>query len=165
VLDSIQWSIDGNFAGNIDTIMPVLELGSHSIEVAVTTTTSGVQSTITETANIDIEDTTAPVISVSFVDKRSGLAVTQIDKPNIRWIIASYEAFDACDIDPVTEGIGGFPIANGDLLKIIGFKDKIILTAPELELSVTSTDDSGNAARDTATLVLFTEHPGKSLRP
>ena len=34
----------------------------------------------------------------------------------------------------------------------MGTTDQIILTAPTLELSVTSTDDSGNTASDTATL-------------
>ena len=151
VRDTIQWSIDGNFAGNGDTIMPLLGLGTHTIEVTMTTI-NGVSSTFTDTASVEIEDTTAPVIFVSFVDRRSGEAVTQIDKANVQWIIASYEAFDVCDIDPVTEGNGGFPIASDDQLKIMGELGNIVLTVPVLELFVTSTDISENTASDTATL-------------
>lgn len=152
-LGSIQWIVDGNPAGNGNTIMPTLGLGAHTISVTTSTTTG---QSASATTSMEIEDTTAPTLIVAFVDRRSGEVITQIDKPNAQWVIVKYEATDECDASPATEGIGGFTVNNNDLLKIQGNIEAITLTSSNLDLYATATDASGNISSGKSTLS-FTE--------
>lgn len=149
VLESISWEVDGNAAGNGSYIMPMLGLGMHDINLLVTASNNGVLEHVTASANVEIVDTTAPAIIASFVDSQSGQIVNQITTANVHWIQAKYNANDACDGSPITEGVSGFTVADGELLKIKGNSGATLITTDVLELSVSSADSSGNTASET----------------
>lgn len=140
-LDTIQWTIDGQDAGSGTSVSPFLTLGTHNISVTATAIT-GLQDT--ETATITIVDKTGPVISASFIDKRSGNEITSIETKNTAYIGVSFGATDICDDSPSVSGVGGFMLNDGDTLKIQGNLDKVELTTSTLNMSVTAADASNN---------------------
>lgn len=148
-LDSITWTVDGNPAGTGISISPSLDLGTHLISATALTTTG---ETDFKTLSVNVVDRTAPTLNIAFVDSRSGDPVSQIDRPNVQWIEVSFSATDVCDPAPTTNGVGGFAVHDGDLLKIQGNNDTVTMTTSVLTLSVTSKDASGNTRSGTATL-------------
>jgi len=150
-LESISWTVDGADAGMGQVIQPVLSLGNHTISAMATADTG---ETATASVPVQVEDTTRPVIDVAFIDSRSGERITQIERANVQWVIASYPATDICDPAPMTEGVGGFAVTDGDMLKIQGNNDTVMLTTSEITLSATATDASGNVQSGNAMLTL-----------
>jgi len=148
-LASVTWSIDGQPAGTGIGIEPFLAPGAHAIEVTAESTSGLVSS---NTSSVSVEDTTAPDLVVDFVDRRSGETIHSIDRPNVEWVIVKIEATDICDPQPTTEGIGGFPVHDGDQLKIRGQDDSVTLTTNRLTLSATTRDDAGNSTTRRADL-------------
>jgi hypothetical protein len=149
LLDSIDWSVDGNPAGSGNIISPNLGLGTHTISATASTTTGESDS---KSIVVNVIDTTAPVIDVAFVDSRSGESITEIDQAKVQWVRAHFVATDICDSNPTTTAVGGFSIQNGDLLKIQGMNNTVMMTTPELSLVVTATDASANTSVQTATI-------------
>ncbi|MDH5514993.1 MAG: hypothetical protein OEY45_07525 [Gammaproteobacteria bacterium] len=149
ILESISWTVDGLPAGSGTTINTALEPGSHDISATALTTTG---ETDTETVTVNIVDTTAPVLDVAFIDDRSGMPVSHIDRPNVQWIKVQVSAADACDDSPQTHAVGGFSVQDGDLLKIQGNNDTVTMTTSKIDLSGTATDASGNSSSGIATL-------------
>jgi hypothetical protein len=148
-LDSIEWTVDGSSAGLGETITPFLELGAHTVGVLATTTTG---ENDTDSVTVIVTDTTAPILDVAFIDRRTGEPISQIERANVQWIEAHFTATDACDANPQTTGVGGFAVQNGDLLKIQGNNNTVTMTTSEIDLVATTTDVSGNSNSGAATL-------------
>ena len=51
-----------------------------------------------------------------------------IDRPNVEHLTGRLDAFDTCNPAPVAESIAGFPINNGDTLKVRGKDDTVTLS-------------------------------------
>jgi len=146
---AIAWSVDGQSAGAGPSISPFLSLGNHSVTVDATTADGRHGGT---TVSVRVVDTHPPMLNVAFVDSRTGQVVTSIDRANVSWIAAQYGASDVCDPTPVVTGFGGFPANNGDLLKVQGNTDSVVLKTPYLDLTVPGKDASGNTASGQARL-------------
>jgi len=149
VLESITWSVDGINAGTGENLSSFLTLGNHTISVTAKAT-SGAQDIAT--ASVNIVDTTAPIISAAFIDSRSGSEITSIDTKNTSFVGVSINATDICDASPINQGIGGFVLSDGDVLKVQGNQDKVELTTSVLEMQAKSFDASGNVSIQSKTL-------------
>ncbi|TNG02013.1 MAG: hypothetical protein EP297_01640 [Gammaproteobacteria bacterium] len=150
-LASVEWTVDGVSAGSGETITPFLEVGSHTVEALATTTTG---ESDTDLVIVTVTDTVAPDLEVAFVDGRSGVHVSQVERANVQWIVAHFVATDACDPNPVASGVGGFSVQHGDLLKVQGNLNSVTMTTSELELGATATDISGNTSSGSASLYI-----------
>ena len=123
-LQSVTWNVDGGDAGTGLDIHPFLSLGGHNV-VATAEAVTG--QTATASVSVNIEDTTPPDLDVAFIDSRSGEQIQEIERANVQWVIASYPATDLCDPAPATTGVGGFAVTDGDVLKIQGNNDTVML--------------------------------------
>lgn len=150
-LAAVSWVIDGESAGTGESIEPFLTLGSHSISVTAESTTGQLS---TARTNVAVRDTTAPDLDLAFIDARSGEPVSSIDQRNVHNVITRLQASDICDPDPVTEGTGGFDVADGGVLKIQSNKNAVTLTTNSLILRATATDASHNSASQEQTLTI-----------
>lgn len=150
-LDTLQWTVDGQATGTGPSISPFISLGSHTISVTATSI-SGYQDT--DNTNITVVDTTAPTVSASFTDSRSGTEISSIDTPSSSFVGVSINAVDICDSSPGTSAIGGFSLTDGDTLKIQGNQDKVELRTSEIEVNATATDASSNSAKTSKTLTI-----------
>lgn len=146
---SIEWTVNGSGAGSGESITPFLEPGSNTIDVLATTTTG---ESDTDSVVVNVTDTVEPELEVAFVDSRTGEPISRIERANVQWIAAYFEAADVCDPAPLTSGVGGFSVQNGDLLKIQGNRQAVTMTTSQLELVATATDSSRNTSSRTATL-------------
>ena len=143
VLDVVTWTVDGNDAGFGENISSFLSLGSHIISVTAMATTGQQDSA---TATVNLVDTTAPVIRAAFIDKHSGYEITTIDTKNASFVGVIMTASDICDAAPSVNGIGGFVLIDGDMLKVQGNLNKVELTTSMLHMQATSSDVSGNSS-------------------
>lgn len=146
---TITWSVDGLSAGTGASISPFLSLGNHSVAVDASTADGRHGSSA---VSVRVVDTHPPVLNVALVDSRTGQVVTSIDRASVSWIAAQYGASDVCDPNPVVTGFGGFPVDNGDRLKVQGNLDTVMLITPYLNLTVMARDASGNSASGQARL-------------
>ena len=150
-LDTIQWSVDGQDAGMGSSISPFLSLGAHTISVTATAI-AGMQDT--ETTYVTVVDNTAPVITASFIDNRSGTEISSIDTKNSSFVGVSMSATDICDASPSVSGTGGFALVDGDTLKIQANLGKVELYTSVLEMLVTATDVSNNISQEKKILTI-----------
>jgi hypothetical protein len=148
-LDTIEWTVNGSIVGMGESITSFLELGASTVEVLATTTTGESDN---DSILVNVTDTVKPDLEVAFTDSRSGESISQIERANVQWMTAKYVAADACDPNPVTTGVGGFTVQNGDLLKIQGNLNTVTMTTSALELIATGTDASGNSNSGAAVL-------------
>jgi len=151
VLQSIQWNVDGQDVATGASISQYLTLGSHTVMATATGVSGAVDS---ESVNVTIVDTTAPSVTADFIDSRSGSVITTIDTKNTSFVAVSMMASDICDAGPAVSGVGGFALADGDLLKIQGNLDKVELTTSTLKMSVDANDASGNSSHLEKTLTI-----------
>ena len=152
-LASISWELDGVFAGGGETITPLVTLGSHTIRAIAETTDGRVGS---GSANISVNDTRAPTISVNFIDDR-GNPVAQITSNKSTSLTASITAQDICDPNPVTSGVAGIGLNDGDAVEVKARAGTVTLTTSSMELTGTATDGSGNMSKATATVQIIGE--------
>ncbi len=142
-LDYITWSLDGEYAGSGESLDVFTSLGAHTLQAMVTlidgTTNEGL-------VDVQIEDTTPPELYVAFIDKKTGEEVTSINDVSAKRLMAYTEATDICDPAPMVEVNGGFALSSGDVLKLKGKADKVVIKTPELRLLGVATDASGNTA-------------------
>jgi hypothetical protein len=150
-LDTIQWTVDGQSAGTGLSIHPFLSLGIHNISATATAITG-----MEDTANtsVSVVDSTAPVITTSFADNRSGAQISSIDRKNSSFVDVSMNATDICDASPSTSGLGGFALVDGDTLKIQGNLGKVELRTSVIEMVIKATDASGNVSHETKILTI-----------
>jgi hypothetical protein len=150
-LANISWFIDGEPAGSGEDINPFLSLGEHAVSAIAETTTGQVS---TADTTVQVIDTVAPVVDAAFIDSKSGEPISSIDTDNAQYVMASLEATDVCDPDPVIVGTGGFDLSDGDILKIKGNLNSVMLTTNSLVLRATATDSSGNSTNAEYTLTI-----------
>lgn len=148
-VSSITWSIDGAVVGNGEVLDIFLALGSHLVSADVVTT-NGL--TATSTANVVIQDTTAPVVSAAFLDNMHHTAISHISRHGR--IEVQAEATDICDPEPTVEAMLGAATEDGDTISVSKHRGRISLEADSLDLSVRASDASGNAASASATLII-----------
>ncbi len=158
---SIDWTLDGEPVGSGDSIDLFMPLGQHTVKAIAVTGHSG---SFVGSAAIEIVDTTAPSVSVGFVDRRSGETIDQIDRSCKQWVVVSYETTDICDSAPVATAVLGIPVENGDKLKIKGKRNALTLDANDISLSVTATDALGNVAHAEATLLITDQVTSKACK-
>lgn len=147
---SVIWTIDGAFAGEGPAITPVLALGDHSVDITLTTTAGSASDSVV----ISVVDTVSPDVAVAFIDDRTGVVVTTIDRPNVHRVRTGITINDTCDTDPAVEAVAGLPVSDGDLLTIRGNNKTVVLTTSTVQLSATATDASGNVGTASTALVL-----------
>jgi len=148
-LDSIHWTVDGQSVGMGLNISPFLSLGTHTIS-ATAIGVSGNQDTASTT--VSVVDKTRPIISASFIDKRTNTEISTIETKNSSYVNVSMSATDICDSSPSVSAIGGFNLVDGDTLKIQGNLNKVELNTSTLEMRARAKDSSGNYAYSNKTL-------------
>lgn len=152
VISDISWFLDDlPIASNVMQLQHAVPLGSHIIRVDVTAEDGTLRST---SQAINVEDTQAPQLDLSFVDSRSGAAVSVIDSHSVSWIKTNIQATDACDPTPLVSGFGSFAATHGDLLKVQGNNGTIQLTTNSINLRANGSDASGNSASDSTGLLI-----------
>ena len=143
VLDSIEWTVDGNSAGLGGSIMPFLSLGAHSIS-ATATGVSGIYDTAS--SSVSIVDTVRPDLSIEFIDTRTGQVVTSVEGARTSFIGVRLSGMDACDADVDISGVAkpAYAILAGEVIKIQGNNRDVDMPTTAIEVTATATDDSGN---------------------
>lgn len=146
---SINWTLDGAPIGTGAQIVPLVSLGSHSL-MAELQTQGGLSATAT--SNLVIEDTQPPVVNAAFINPRTGRVVTHVNRNTQLSIRAN--AVDVCDASPNVQALVGAPATDGGTVAVQVTQGLVGISVPQLNLSVTTNDDSGNAASAGATLTI-----------
>ena len=152
---SVSWSLDGADAGTGNLVNVFTPLGVHTLSVVVDTFTSGV---IQSTQSITITDRTSPELNIRFIDKRSGLEVTEVEGHREHFVTVTYDISDVCDPEPTASGaaVPVHAIENGDAIII---KNKKLATATlgtsAVNVSAEAADKSGNRSHREATLLIL----------
>ena len=149
-LDSINWTIDGEDAGNGIVINPFLSLGVHAVGATATTTTG---ETGSASVNVVVRDTTRPDLDISFLNNRG----QQIDVAGPKPVEISFTATDICDASPIVShgsAVPSFGVSSGDVLQINASKGNLKLPATTLRVEAIATDASGNSISASKTLSL-----------
>lgn len=137
---AIDWTLDGAPIGSGETVVAEVPLGVHTAAVEVRTV-AGLAAA--NSINVTVRDTQPPVVSAAFLNRR-GQAVTQVSRnAQLRTLV---QAMDVCDPDPDLQAMVGAPVADGAAVAVQGKAGRIRLEVPQLTLSVTAQDASGNSA-------------------
>lgn len=154
-IDTVTWTLDGSPVASGESVNILVPLGAHTVEATVTTI---LLHSATDSRVISVDDTTAPVISAAFINKKTGAEITTIkskDKADI-----SYSVNDACDANPTFNATAGIPAENGDTITAKTSKKDSSVTvsvqgnANTTELAVTAEDASGNMSSSKAVLTI-----------
>ena len=149
-LDSINWTVDGDPAGQGSVLTVQLSLGEHSIEATALTTTG---ESSTRSVEVLVRDTERPEINVAFVNSQ-GEEVIIADPGNIEIIIT---ATDLCDPSPVVSNgraVPSFNVESGDVVNVNRSLRNLNLPATSLFVDAIARDVSGNAITGQNTLML-----------
>jgi len=151
-LATIDWTVDGSPAGSGSSITPFLSLGSHNITVDITTA-NGLSDSASEA--VTVEDTIPPVVSGVFLDPRNGEVITTVLRSGP--VEVSAEAADICDPAPLVNALIGAPIEDAQGVHVAKNVGRVSFEAPNLTLSVTAADASGNTDSAVTTLTIVEE--------
>lgn len=146
-LASINWLLDGAPIGSGEQITATVPLGAHNLAVEVQTL-GGLSAT--SRRQISIRDTQQPTVSAAFVDKYSEAVVTRVSQDTKVRIRA--QAQDACDPSPRVDAMVGVPVQDGGTIGIEVERGWANINVPQMSLSVTGRDASGNASSASAVL-------------
>lgn len=147
-LDSINWTIDGEDAGEGIVINPFLTLGVHAVKATATTTTG---ETGSSSVDATVRDTTDPDLTIIFLNTQG----QEIDVAGPGPVEISFTASDICDSSPtVSQGnaIPSFGVSDGDVLRINSGKSNLGLPATSLRVEAVATDASENSSSASKTL-------------
>lgn len=150
-IDSIQWLLNGAIVGSGEVVNTIAPLGQSELTVIATTVGGQVA---TSTVSVSVTDTTAPVVSVQFIDSSTGQVVTTVNQKSASKLVADYSVTDVCDASPAVVASGGFDIDNLTALPIRVFKSEVILDVAEIKVFVIATDSSGNNQLSSASLII-----------
>ncbi len=142
ILDRIDWDLDGTIIAQGASVSPFISLGTHTL-TATATTTAGLVNT--DTLTLTIQDTTAPSLTISFIDSL-GNAVSNAANGDIQ---LSFTATDICDQAPAVINGSAIPITNvvdGDVISIDGVTGDVRLPTTGVEVRATSIDASGRTS-------------------
>ncbi len=146
---AINWTLDGVSIGNGDQIAQLIPLGAHSLAAEVQTLNGG---SATSTRIVTIDDTQGPTVDAAFINRKTGAVVTSVAKDAKFRIRAT--AVDVCDPNPTVNAIVGAPVSDGGTVAVKVEDGTVKLSVPQMSLSVTAHDASGNAGSDNATLTI-----------
>lgn len=146
---TIDWTLDGVAIGSGEQIVQLVSLGIHSLSAEVQTLNG---QTASSTKNITIQDTQQPVVTAAFINTKTGQVVNSVDK-NARLSVRA-SADDVCDAHPVVNAMIGAPVSDGGLVDVKVEKGLARHEVSQMNLSVTATDASGNAAVGNASLTI-----------
>lgn len=144
---SITWTVNGVVVGTGESIDAHLVLGSNTISADLLTTLGN---TASDTVNVEVSDTTAPVITAGFFDPKTGYPVSQITHSES--VVIRYSAVDACDSDPSINAMIGTSVNDGQLFNATTSGKFILKEVESLNLVAQAMDASGNKATQDATL-------------
>jgi len=148
----IEWMVNGDSVGYGELVDVSLGLGESELSVTVTTE-SGNSAIASKT--ITVEDTSAPSISVQFLD-RKGNAVTEIKRKGLHAIGLSIAAEDSCDSNEIaTSATAGIRVSDGDSLRVHATQTQMILDGNVLKVAAEAMDGSGNTGSVVAELKII----------
>lgn len=146
-LASVSWTLNGSPVGSNLELTHTVPLGTHILAANIQTLGGLSASSQRE---LIIRDTQGPVITAAFVDKYSEAVVTQIDTDTKVRINAKAE--DACDPNPTVNAMVGVPVRDGGTIGIEVERGWANINVPQMNLSVTARDASGNTSASAAVL-------------
>lgn len=144
----INWTIDGEDAGQGIVINPFLSLGVHAVTATATTTTG---ETGSSSVDVTVRDTTAPDLTISFLNNQG----QEIDVAGPGPVEISFTASDICDSSPIVSqgnAIPSFGVTDGDVLHVNASKGNLKLPTTSLRVGAVATDASGNSSSASKTL-------------
>lgn len=151
---SISWSLDGADAGTGNLVNVFTPLGTHTLSVVVDTFASGL---VQNTQSLTITDRTPPELNIRFIDKRSGLEVTEVAGHRKHFVTVKYDISDVCDPEPAASGVAVPVHAINDGGTIL-IKERKLATATldtsAVNISANVIDASGNRTHSEATLLI-----------
>ncbi|MGJ8650307.1 MAG: choice-of-anchor Q domain-containing protein [Opitutaceae bacterium] len=96
-------------------------------------------------SEISIVDTTAPLINIRFIDRRTHKEVTEFQPRFISKIIVDIDVTDNCDPHPESNSTMGTSIQTDEEVTLFGYKKRILFNAEELIVTTTAKDTAGNS--------------------
>lgn len=146
---SISWTLNGVVVGTGESLDAFLELGTNTITASLLTTLG---QTASDSLTVIIHDTTDPVVTAGFFDRKTGAPLAQTDKTEK--VVVRYSAEDVCDIDPSVKATLGTAVQDGQTIKVSEDGKLVITGVSSLDLVVTAQDASGNVTIESATLIV-----------
>lgn len=150
-LSSLTISINGVEVADSSPAEVFFPLGVSELK-ATATTVDGTE--LERTEFVSVIDTTPPVITAWFEDRRTGRAIETIKARRMHHMVIRIEAVDLCDPEPEVDSVLGTPVRNGEPLSIQGNRGAVSFNPETLTLKVTSADQAGNSASLTKTLTV-----------
>ena len=152
-LSTVEWFIDGVSSGFGETFTPFLDLGAHTIQASATTVQGPTDS---DTVDVNIQDTTPPVLDLGFINTLTGEPVTEISSSAVQFVTTQMSATDICDPMPLIQAAVTpvYAVEDGDVILIRPgkFGNKLGLDTTALELRATATDSSNRGTTVSAIL-------------
>lgn len=148
-LTSVEWTLNGDPIGSGDQITQTLALGANTLSAQLLTQSGAAASA---SSTVTVRDTQAPTVTAAFIDARTGAQVTHVDRNSHLSIQA--RAIDVCDPNPVVQAMIGAATSDGSAVAIQVERDRVSLSMPQMNLSVTARDASNNAASGAASLTI-----------
>lgn len=150
-LSSVQLFLNGSLVSTSLTSQVILPMGTNVLE-AVVITAAGHELRTQRT--VRVVDTTAPVISAGFVDRRTGKELQSVDANGMTFVSVKIKTVDVCDPEPTVDSMLGTGTQDGAGLNIIGQLGQLRLNTDKITLKVLATDASGNVSVETKHLAI-----------
>ena len=154
---AVEWTVDGARVADGDQAAFNVPLGAHTVMATVFIDNGDI---ISDSENVVVSDTVAPVISAQLINSKTGDPVTTVvdgESVNIQM-----SATDVCDANPVVSGTGGFAVENNDKFtaNVTTVKKRkagtttisVSAEADQLGFSIMSKDASNNMSSENLTL-------------
>jgi hypothetical protein len=150
-ISAISWSLDGEPAATGNSANLFFTLGTHIVDVDVTT---GAGSSAANSLGVGVADTAPPALAVGFIDRKTGEPVNQLTSPNSK-VRVHIDASDICDPEPAVTATAGIPVVDGELIKIRAEQGRMVFgESDDISVSAIASDASGNSTTGSATLIV-----------
>lgn len=154
---AVEWRVDGAWVADGDQAAFNVPLGAHTVMATVFIDNGDI---ISDSENVVVSDTVAPVISAQLINSKTGDPVaTVVDGESVN---IQMSATDVCDANPVVSGTGGFAVENNDKFtaNVTTVKKRkagtttisVSAEADQLNFSIMSKDASNNMSSENLTL-------------
>jgi hypothetical protein len=154
---SIEWKVNSTYVAEGSSVNIFVPLGVDNTVDVYMMTVSG--DSATATTEVTIEDTVAPSISAAFIDRKSGIELSQTQSKSK--VLATYEVEDACDPAPAITATTGVAFNSGDaIMPVVSKKSgETSVTiegsaSSELQMTVGAEDASGNVSEETRSITV-----------
>ncbi len=141
IVDRVDWELDGSLIAQGVSISQFIPLGVHTVSATGVTTTG---LTDTATMTLTINDTTAPDLTIAFIDEFGNSVTTSSGNVQI-----SLTATDICDPAPTVINSSATPITNvidGDVIAIDSLTNNVQLPTTGVEVTANAVDASGRTS-------------------